>query len=499
MAALLGWLRADAGLLLNIAIFVAHLLVAARAITRPNRIPVSRVAWVAVIMFLPVVGMLAYLLLGETSIGRRRMRRLRKAEAALAAAAEPFPAGRPDATLPAPRVPVAVVPAAAGPLFDLAASINGFAAVGGNRIGLAADSNAAIDALVADVAAAREHVHLCFYIWLDDGNGGRVADAVADAARRGVACRVMVDALGSRGFVRSPRWRQLREAGVHLLATLDDIPRLGHLALGRMDLRNHRKIAVIDDRVCHCGSQNCADPEFRIKARYAPWVDLMFRCEGDVVRQAQQLFLATWTAETGERPERLPAAPPPPGGSGPGAVALMFGTGPTTRGNAMSDMFVAALYAARRELVVTTPYFVPDEAILRALCAAPRRGVRTTLILPARNDSRLVRDASRSCYEDLLASGIGLYEYPLGLLHAKSITIDGEVAMVGSANMDRRSLELNYENNLLVADRETVAAIRRRQMDYLAASRPVDLAAVRAWPFHVRLAQNAVGMLAPLL
>ena len=131
------------------------------------------------------------------------------------------------------------------------------------------------------------------------------ADAVCAAARRGVAWRVMVDALGSPAFIRSPHWRQLQDAGVRVLATLDDIPRLGHLAVGRLDLRNHRKVAVIDNRIAFCGSQNCADPEFRVAARFAPWVDILLRCEGPVVRQAQHLFLSTWIAETGEQIESL--------------------------------------------------------------------------------------------------------------------------------------------------------------------------------------------------
>ena len=153
------------------------------------------------------------------------------------------------------------------------------------------DCDAAIKGLIEAIEAATEHIHLSFYIWLDDENGGRVADAISAAARRGVACRVMVDALGSRDFVRGPRWRQLREAGVHLLAALEDIPRLGRFAVGRVDLRNHRKLVVIDNRIAFCGSQNCADPQFRVKAKYAPWIDILLRCEGPVVRQAQHLFL----------------------------------------------------------------------------------------------------------------------------------------------------------------------------------------------------------------
>ena len=475
--------------------FVIHLLTVVRAITRPNRTPASRVAWVAAIMCLPVIGVVAYPFLGETSIGRERARRLRDAEERLATP------GGPSAQLGDP---------AAAAVSNLCRSINGFGPTPGNRIVLLGDlgaspteptrdCDAAIKGLIEAFDAATEHIHLSFYIWLDDENGGRVADAVSAAARRGVTCRVMVDALGSRDFVRGPRWRQLREAGVHLLAALEDIPRLGRFAVGRVDLRNHRKVVVVDNRIAFCGSQNCADPAFLVKAKYAPWIDILLRCEGPVVRQAQHLFLATWIAETGEDLYKLPAAAPEPERHHDGVVAQMFGTGPTTPGNTMSDSFVSALYAAEHELIITTPYFVPDEALLRALCAAPRRGVETTLIVPARNDSRLVAAACRSTYPDLLACDVRLFEYPLGLLHTKSITLDGRIALVGSANMDRRSLELNFENNLLVLDPSVTATIRGRQLGYLTQSTAVNAETVKAWPFRARLTDNVIGMASPVL
>ena len=475
--------------------FVIHLSTGLRAITRPNRAPTSRAAWIAVIMCLPVIGVVAYLFLGETSIGRERARRLRDAESRLAA---PRGAGAEPGD-PAARA-----------VSDLCRSINGFGPTPGNRIVLLGDlgaspaeptrdCDAAIEGLIAAFDAATEHIHLSFYIWLDDENGGRVADAISAAARRGVTCRVMVDALGSRGFIRGHRWRQLREAGVHLHAALEDIPRLGRFAVGRVDLRNHRKLVVIDNRIAFCGSQNCADPQFRVKAKYAPWIDILLHCEGPVVRQAQHLFLATWIAETGEDLDGLPAAAPEPEQYHEGVVAQMFGTGPTTPGNQMSDSFVSALYAAAHELIVTTPYFVPDEALLRALCAAPRRGVTTTLIVPARNDSALVAAASRSTYPDLLACGVRLFEYRLGLLHTKSVTLDGRIALVGSANMDRRSLDLNFENNLLVLDPGLTAVIRQRQLGYLSQSAAVEAETVKARPFRTRLIGDAIGMASPLL
>jgi cardiolipin synthase len=475
--------------------FVIHLATVLRAITRPDRTPASRVAWIAVIMCLPVIGVVAYLFLGETSIGRERAHRLRDAESRLAT---PSGAGA------EPGNPVAST------VSDLCRSINGFGPTPGNRVVLLGDPgaspaeptrdcDAAIKGLIEAFDAATEHIHLSFYIWLDDENGGRVADAISAAARRGVACRVMADALGSRDFIRGPRWRQLREAGVHLVAALEDIPRLGRFAVGRIDLRNHRKLVVIDNRIAFCGSQNCADPQFLVKAKYAPWIDILLRCEGPVARQAQHLFLTTWIAETGEDLYGLPAAAPEPEQHHEGVVAQMYGTGPTTPGSAMSDSFVSALYAAEHELIITTPYFVPDEALFRAVCAAPRRGVATTLIVPARNDSPFVAAASRSAYSDLLAGGVRLFEYPLGLLHTKSITIDGRIALVGSANMDRRSLELNFENNLLVVDPGVTATIRQRQLGYLSQSTAVETTTVEAQPFRTRLIGDAIGMASPLL
>jgi cardiolipin synthase A/B len=486
------------GAIVAVGVFVIHVLTVLRAITRPNRTPASRVAWVATIMCLPVIGVVAYLLLGETSIGRERVRRLDEAERRLAA---PSGAG----TEPGDPVAAAVS--------DLCRSINGFGPTRGNRVVLLGDPAAspakptldcdrAIEGLIEAIEGATEHVHVSFYIWLDDGNGGRVADAICAAARRGVACRVMADALGSRDFVRGPRWRQLREAGVQLLASLQDIPRMGHAAVGRIDLRNHRKLVVIDNRIAFCGSQNCADPQFLVKAKYAPWIDVLLRCEGPVVRQAQHLFLATWIAETPEAGEDLyglPAAAPEPERYDDGAVAQMFGTGPTTPGNTMSDAFVSVLYAAERELIIVTPYFVPDQALLRAVCAAPRRGVETTLVVPARNDSALVAAACRSSYPDLLRCGVRLFEYPLGLLHTKAITVDGRITLVGSANMDRRSLELNFENNLLVLDPGVTKTVRDRQLGYLSQSTIVKDDTVENWPFRARLYDNAIGMASPLL
>jgi cardiolipin synthase len=382
-------------------------------------------------------------------------------------------------------------------LFQVGESISGFAPSGGNSARLLADSNAAIDALVADIDAAEDHVHLLFYIWLADTNGCKVAEALKRAAGRGVTCRAMADDLGSRIMIRSPHWQAMRDAGVKLAAALPIGNPLLRPLRGRIDLRNHRKIVVIDGCVTYCGSQNCADPEFRIKPDYAPWVDIMMRFEGPIAAQNQHLFASDWQAAVDESLTSLLCVPIK--APAPGVAAQVIGTGPTVRYSAMPEMFESLMHAARRELVITTPYYVPDESMQNALCAAAYRGVDTTIVFPARNDSWIVGAASRSYYADLLTAGVKIHEYVGGLLHTKSLTLDGEVTLIGSANMDRRSFDLNYENNILLFDPGLTADVRQRQQEYLARSQPIELASVSAWPTRHRLWNNTIAMLGPLL
>ena len=459
------------------------LAVMARILLRPNRVPASRVAWLVVVGTLPVIGIVAYLLLGEVSIGRRRVARVREALARI----PKYTGGGTDD----------IVPEHYRNLFRLGHSVSGFWPVGGNTGRLLPDSNATIDAMVADIDAAKQHVHLLFYIWLVDNNGRKVIEALKRAAARGVACRAMVDDLGSRGLVRSPHWQAMREAGIKVASGLAIGNPLFRIFTSRIDLRNHRKIVVIDGTITYCGSQNCADPEFLVKARYAPWVDAMVRLEGPIAHQNQLLFAGDWMAGVNEDLGDLLHAPAAASDSA-SMPAQVVGTGPTVRYSAMQEVFQSLLFSARREIVITTPYYIPDDSLQNALCATAYRGVDTTIIFPARNDSWIVGAASRSYYADLLAAGVKIHEYVGGLLHTKSLTVDGELMLIGSANMDRRSLELNYENNMLVYDAKLTEAMLARQREYIAKSRQVSRHDVANWSMPRKLLNNTVAILGPL-
>ena len=189
--------------------------------------------------------------------------------------------------------------------------------------------------------------------------------------------------------------------------------------------------------------------------------------------------------------------PMPPGGEG--FPAQVIATGPTVRNSAMPEVFETLMYTARKKLLITTPYYVPNESMLAALCAAAHRGVDTTIVFPARNDSWEVAAASRSYYLELLKAGVKIHEYIGGLLHTKSMTVDDDITLIGSANMDRRSFELNYENNVLFRDSDLTAVVRERQQVYLASSNPIHLEDVENWPLIQRFWNNVLGMLGPVL
>ena len=367
----------------------------------------------------------------------------------------------------------------------------------GNLARLTPDSDTAIAMLVEDIDAGAQSVHLSFYIWLDDNNGRKVVEAICRAARRGVVCRISADAIGSRALINSDLWTMMRQAGARLCKSLEVPFGMAFLAGHRTDLRNHRKVAVIDGRITYCGSQNCADPAFLIKQKFAPWVDVLVRFEGPVARQADIIFASAWTVETGEDLSAIMSAQPPRPSSA-GIPAIATGTGPLSPRGTMSEMFAAVLAAAQSSATITTPYFAPDPPLLAAIVAAARRGVAVRIVFPHRNDSRIVGAIGRAYYPLLVEAGVKIFEFRGGLLHAKTMVVDDTLALIGSSNMDRRSLDLNFENNILLESPEFATQLSDRQNLWLDDAIEIDSDNVTQRPLTRRLADNLLTMIAPL-
>ena len=469
---------------LTVAVIVLQIAIVIRAMLLEGREPYARAAWLLLLIALPALGSVLYILFGEPWVSARFRRRVNDAEAALLPFAPPGDAG-------------ASRDAVFENAFRTCEAASRWPVTGGNRAHVAPDSDAAIDAIVADIDAARRTVHLSFYIWLNDHNGTKVVEAVCRAARRGVTCRIVADAIGSRAMIRSPAWARMRAAGARLCASLAAPLGFGFLVGHRIDLRNHRKIVAIDGRLTWCGSQNCADPAFLVKRRFAPWVDILIRYEGPVARQADLIFGAVWMAETGEDMGPVFDTPPPAPLSD-GIPAIAVGTGPLSPHATMTDLFVAALSAARSRAIITTPYFAPDPPLIDAIVAAARRGVDLRIAFPQRNDSRILGAIGRAYYPVLARAGVRIFEYRGGLLHAKTLVVDDTLALVGSANMDRRSLDLNFENNILFQSPALAAGVAEHQARWFAQTVEIDHGGVAARSLPRRFLDNLLTMAAPL-
>ncbi|GLT11235.1 cardiolipin synthase [Sulfitobacter porphyrae] len=473
-------------------LLTAHILVVIgftlRILLRDDLSPQARLAWFIILTVLPYVGTVIYFLFGEIDVGNHANQRHKEVFDQIRARA-PHLMGNPDDT-------ERLIDPLYRSAFRYAASINGFHAVAGNRAEVMADAAATNAHLIADIDAAQSHVHVLYYIWLDDRTGTEVAQALIRAAQRGVTCRAMADGLGSRALIKSPLWQQMKDAGVQMAVALPFGNLIRTLLTSRIDLRNHRKITVIDSRITYCGSRNSADPEFLVKAKYAPWIDIMLRFEGAIVAQNELLFLSDWMQATGNTPDGFTLTASP---TDEGFPAQVMGDGPTERRGATPQLFSNLITCAQDSLTLSTPYFVPDATVLEALCSAAHRGVRVTLIFPRVNDSWIVAAASRSYYRRLLSAGCEIHEFEGGLLHAKTLTLDGKVTLVGSSNLDLRSFDLNYENNILLQDQDVTRAVRERQADYIARSAPVTLDLVAAWPRHRRIWNNVIATIGPVL
>ncbi len=463
-----------------------------RILWRQNIAASSRLAWVLVIVMLPLAGIALYLLFGEADLSRKRRERAQGVEAALAKAAKRQAARR--------ALPHGELDPLYSPAFAAARSVNGFGVVGGNTAELMADAGEARRRLIEDIDAARHSVNVLYYIWLEDRTGTDVAQALIRAAQRGVTCRAMADGLGSRAMVGSRLWADMKQAGVKTVVALPLTNVLKTLALSRIDLRNHRKITVIDDAITYCGSQNCADEAFLVKKRFAPWVDIMVRLTGPVAMQSQLLFATDWVLHTDDtldmfEADAAPEVEPKDGGT----RAVVWGDGPTSRKGVAQQLISTLAAQARHRLTISTPYFVPGEVVLESICAAAHRGVEVSLILPLRNDSWIVSAASRSNYNQLLEAGVTIFEHSPGLLHSKTFVVDGTVGLIGSSNLDLRSFDLNYENNILFEDPELAAAIEARQQSYIAASRRKALEELTAISIPKRIWYNIVATVGPVL
>ena len=461
-----GWLSATWPVLLFIVDFVIR--VSALIFVPRNRRPQTATAWLLAIFLLPsFIGVVLFLLFGSRRLPRKRRQRQREINTYILETTE----GIDEVSREHPWPPWLE------PIVDLNRKLGAMPLVGGNTTTLYPHYEETIAAMTAAVDAAKKYVHVEFYIIALDPTTQQFFDAMEAAVKRGVTVRVLLDHVAS---FRSPGYlrtiRQLKKIGVlwHLMLPLQ--PWRGKFQ--RPDLRNHRKILIIDGKVAFTGSQNMIDSSYNKRdniRRGLHWKDLMARFEGPIVAGINALFVTDWYSETGEllmretddapRPRQISAID-----------AQVVPSGPGFNGENNLRLFNSLLYAAQEKIIITSPYFVPDESMLYAITTAAQSGIEVQLFVSEIGDQFVTFHAQRSYYEELLRAGvkIWLYRAPT-VLHSKFFTIDDQVSVIGSSNMDMRSFSLNLEISVMVRGASFVNQLRELQDTYRAVSRELTL------------------------
>ena len=368
------------------------------------RLPVATtLAWLLLVFFLPLVGAIAYLVLGEKRLGRKYMARTQVIK------------GRYDSWLkalpPEIRSDRQGLSPEARSLSRLAETTVNIPALSGNRLQLLDAAEPILRSIISDIDRAKRFCHLEFYIWTEGGMADEVGAALLRAAGRGVTCRVLLDAIGSADFQKGHLLAQLKAGGIEVAFALP-VSAFSVFKV-RPDLRLHRKIVVVDDAVGYTGSFNLVDPRFfKQDAGVGEWVDAMVRLEGPGVLALNALFRWDWEVETGRDLDAQAENGDPSADLRTGQTDVqVIPSGPGRTGNSIYQLLLLSIYSAQGEIVMTTPYFVPDEAVSTALLTAAERGVTVTVIMPERNDSRLVHFTCRSYFDDMLAAGIRIFGF----------------------------------------------------------------------------------------
>lgn len=481
-------------LILTTSILVAdmtiRLALSLRVIMRKKEAGVT-LAWLVVILLIPFIGAILYLILGEIRLGQKR--------AEHAARSLPVFKNWVASLVARTTGSAATVAPQYGPIEMQALKVIGLPTVQGNALELIDEPGKFFHALIRDIDQARNFCFLEFYIWAEGGFADEVAAAIMRAAARGVRCQILLDSSGSDNFLKSDLAEKMKNNGVEIVESLP--AGIFRVLFVRVDLRNHRKIAIIDGEIAYTGSQNLVDPRFfKQDMNVGEWIDTMVKVKGPIVEAMTATFLYDWSVENdidldtiGRISEILEVH------SAGNALVQLVPSGPGFEQEGIHDLLLTTIYAARRELIITSPYFVPDKAILTALKSAAQHGVEVTIIVPEKNDSRLVHYASRARYSELSRSGVRIMAFNAGLLHAKTITVDNNFSLIGSVNLDMRSFWLNFELTLFVYDRDFTVTLRALQQQYIQRAKLLDSALFSRRSLFTRFKENCALIIGPLL
>jgi cardiolipin synthase A/B len=448
----------------------------------------SAIAWMAIVGLVPILGALLYYLLGINRIERRARRLRRKPR-------RPKPLTDATGKLPMAQIPALPLEAAHLTHFvQLSETVTGQTLCEGNTVEPLWDGDQVYAAMLQAIDDAKQSVGLSMYIFNNDRTGNRFADSLGRAVARGVEVRVLIDDLGSRQLSWHSISEPLQRAGVPNARFL---PTFWPRSFKYANLRNHRKLMIVDGRVGFTGGMNITDDYCRsLQTRHAMH-DAQFRVEGPIVAQMQEVFVEDWKFTTGESLHGERWFPP----LEPRGTLLTRGvsSGPDEDREKLRLVLLGALAAAQTRVVIVTPYFLPDDGLISALNITALRGVRVDIFLPRENDLRLVGWAAAAQLGQVLEYGCRVWIVPGPFTHTKLMLVDGIWTLLGSANWDARSLRLNFEFNLECYDRALAVSVESRLEENFKRAERMTLSKLNGRPFLVKLRDGVARLLMPYL
>ena len=459
-----------------------------RVVHKRRAVSVS-LAWLMIIYILPVVGVGCYFLFGELNLGRKRAERAKEMLAPFATwfsklndchAHSPEMFGRHITRID-----------------ELCNNRLGLPALSGNSLSLQSSPNEILRSIIEDIEHAQSSIRMVFYIWHPGGLADSVASALIRAAKRGVDVKVLLDSAGSPRFFSSDWHTMMKQAGVEVVQALEVSP--WRIFLRRLDLRQHRKIIVIDEKVAYTGSMNLVDPaHFKQDSGVGQWIDIMIRITGPTVNVLSAIHCWDWEVETGQR--SLPSIPECRIDDRQTQHPVqVVPSGPGMPEHLISQVLILAINQANQSVRITTPYFVPSADLLETLKMTAQRGVKVELVIPHKNDSLMVQWASRGFYAELMQAGVEIFEFYGGLLHTKSVVIDEQFCLVGTVNMDMRSLWLNFELTLAIDDVAFTKEMYWLQQSYIESAYKVELEQWNERSLYSRFLERVFYLFNPLL
>ncbi|MDP2571526.1 cardiolipin synthase [Vibrio sp. vnigr-6D03] len=459
-----------------------------RVVLKRRAVSVS-LAWLMIIYIIPILGVACYFLFGELNLGRKRAERAQR----MFSPYEYWFNQLHDCQAHLPELMEGQI----SQIHDLCSNRTGIPALCGNTLSLQTSPVKILQSVIEDIKSAKHHIRMEFYIWHPGGLADSVASALIQASKRGVKVQVLLDSAGSHRFFKS-HWKAMMEtAGIEVIHALAVSPM--RVFLRRLDLRQHRKIIVVDDEIAYTGSMNMVDPaHFKQGAGVGQWIDVMVRISGPTVNVLSAIHAWDWEVETGKR--EFPTFPHCPVDQENGLHPVqVVPSGPGMPENLIQQVMILSINQAKESVRITTPYFVPSDQLLETLKMTAQRGVKVQLIIPHRNDSIMVKWASKAFYSELLNSGIEIYEFRGGLLHTKSVVIDQHQCLIGTVNLDMRSLWLNFEVTLAVDDASFTKELYWLQESYIENAHKIESATWSERGIVHRIFERAYFLLSPLL